>query len=102
MTMTLFGMSIETIYLILLVVSVVLTILYLLFGDVLDGIGVATGFFHPVLILAFITFFSAGGYIMDKVPSLNSILIIVISAPIAAILDVLLTIFVILPMSSAE
>ncbi|HLU22478.1 hypothetical protein [Lederbergia graminis] len=100
--MTLFGMSIETIYLILLVVSGVLTILYLLFGDVLEGIGEATGFLHPVLILAFITFFSAGGYILEKVTSLNSILIIVISAIIAAILDVLLNIFVLVPMSSAE
>lgn len=55
--MTLFGMPIETIYLILLIASGSLTILYLFFGDVLEGLGEAAGFLNPILILAFITFF---------------------------------------------
>lgn len=100
--MTLFGQSIETIYLILLIVSGSLTILYLFFGDVLEGIGEATGFLNPVLILAFITFFSAGGYILEKVTALSSILIIIIAALVSALLDVLLNVFVLVPMASAE
>ncbi|MCJ8009048.1 NfeD family protein [Lederbergia wuyishanensis] len=100
--MTLFGMSIETIYLILLIISGSLTILYLFFGDVLEGMGEATDFLNPVLILAFITFFSAGGYILEKATALNSFLIIAIAAVISALLDVLLNVFVLVPMKSAE
>ena len=100
--MTLFGLSIETIYLIMLIGSGSLTILYLFFGDALEGMGEATGFISPILILAFITFLSASGYIFETVTSLNSLIIIVIAAAIALILDTLLHFFVLIPMSSAE
>ncbi|GIN98195.1 putative membrane protein YuaF [Siminovitchia terrae] len=100
--MTLFGMPIETIYLILLIVSGSLTILYLFFGDVLEGLGEATGFLSPILILAFITFFSAGGYILELLTSLNSFLIMAIAAITAFLLDIILNVFVLVPMSSAE
>lgn len=100
--MTLFGMPIETIYLILLIVSGSLTVLYLFFGDVLEGIAEATGFLNPVLILAFITFFSAGGYILEKITSLNSFIIMIIAALASVLLDVLLNVFVLVPMASAE
>jgi len=100
--MTLFGMPIETIYLILLIVSGSLTILYLFFGDVLEGVGEVTDFLNPVLILAFITFFSAGGFILEKATELNSILIIVIAAFASVLLDILLNVFVLVPMKSAE
>lgn len=100
--MTLFGASIETIYLILLIVSGSLTILYLFFGDFLEGLGEATVFLNPVLILAFITFFSAGGYILETVTSMNSFLIMGIAAVAALLLDIILNVFVLVPMSSAE
>lgn len=100
--MTLFGISIETIYLFLLIISGSITILYLFFGDVFEGIGEVSVFFNPVLILAFITFFSAGGFILEKVTALNAFLIMAISALIALILDVLLNVFVLVPMKSAE
>ncbi|VEF48903.1 membrane integrity integral inner membrane protein [Bacillus freudenreichii] len=100
--MTLFGTSIETIYLILLIVSGSLTILYLFFGDVLEGIGEAAGFLNPILILAFITFFSAGGYILEVVTTMNSFLIMGIAALAALLLDIILNVFVLVPMSSAE
>ncbi|GIN59782.1 hypothetical protein [Lederbergia ruris] len=100
--MTLFGYPIETIYLILLVVSGVLTLLYLFFGDILEGADEVSPFLNPVLILAFITFFSAGGFILEKVTSLNSYLIIAISAFISLLLDVLLNVFVLVPLKSAE
>ncbi|RST58010.1 hypothetical protein D5F11_019680 [Siminovitchia terrae] len=100
--MTLFGMPIETIYLILLIVSGSLTILYLFFGDVLEGLGEATAFLSPILILAFITFFSAGGYILELLTSLNSFLIMGIAAITAFLLDIILNVFVLVPMSSAE
>ncbi|MBO0993459.1 NfeD family protein [Bacillus sp. SD088] len=100
--MTVFGYPIETIYLILLVASGVLTLLYLFFGDIFDGADEVIPFLNPVLILAFITFFSAGGFILEKTTSLNSYIIIVISAFISLLLDVLLNVFVLVPMKSAE
>ncbi|WP_062105723.1 NfeD family protein [Bacillus niameyensis] len=100
--MTLFGYPIETIYLILLIISGVATILYLFFGDVLEGADEISPFLNPVLILAFITFFSAGGFILEKVTSLHSIIIMIIAVFMAALLDLLLNIFVLVPMKSAE
>ncbi|ASN06039.1 hypothetical protein [Virgibacillus necropolis] len=100
--MTLFGTPIETIYIILLIVAGSLTILYIFFGDILEGIGEFSSFLHPALILAFITLFSATGYVLEVLTSLSSLLIIVISIFTAFILDALLNLFVLIPMSSAE
>lgn len=100
--MTLFGMSLETFYLFLLIVSGSLTLLYLFFGDFLEALDELPGFLSPVLILAFITFFSAGSYILEKATTLNSFVIMIISAIGAILLDVLLNVFVLIPMKSAE
>ncbi|GIN84829.1 putative membrane protein YuaF [Heyndrickxia sporothermodurans] len=100
--MTIFGTPIDTIYLILLIAAGSLTILYILFGDIFHGVGEALGYFHPTLVLSFITFFSAAGYIFEKITSFSSPLIISLSAIIALILVTLLNIFVLIPLSSAE
>ncbi|MBM7587944.1 membrane-bound ClpP family serine protease [Bacillus pakistanensis] len=102
MPMELFGVPIETIYLYLLIGSGCATLLYMFFGDALEGVAEATGFLNPTLVLAFITFFSASGYLFEQVTSLSSILIIIFSIIIALILDVLLNVFVLVPLSSAE
>ena len=101
MDMTLFGTSIETIYLVTLIVSGAITLLYILFSDFLDGIAEAIGF-NPTLLLAFVTFFSASGYILERVTSFHSYIIIAVSILIALILDTLLNVFVLIPLSSAE
>lgn len=100
--MTIFGTPIETIYLVLLIVAGSLTILYILFGDIFHGIGEALGFLHPTLVLSFITFFSASGYIFEKATTFSSYLIMAISAIIAIIFVTLLNVFVLIPLSSAE
>ncbi|MFC5732094.1 hypothetical protein [Cytobacillus gottheilii] len=100
--MEIFGLSLETIYLYALIISGSLIILYVLFGDMVEGAGEALGILHPVLILAFITFMSASGYLFELLTSLNSLLIMVISAVIALGLDTLLNVFVLIPLSSAE
>jgi len=102
MFMEVFGVPIETAYLAVLIIAGCLTVLYLLFNDLLGGIADAINFIHPALILAFFTFFSAGGYILEKVTPLSHLLIIAISAVIAVILDILLNVFVLVPLSSAE
>lgn len=99
--MELFGFPIQTIYLSTLIFSGILIILYMFFGDIADGIGEGS-FLNPVLILAFITFLSAAGYIFEMTTSLNSVVILLIGAGIAALLDILLNIFVLIPLSSAE
>ncbi|PAV28850.1 hypothetical protein CIL05_14585 [Virgibacillus profundi] len=99
--MTLFGTSMETIYLTMLIIAGSLTVLYIFFGDILEGIGEAIGL-NPALILAFITFFSASGYIFETVTSFSSLVIMVVSIISALLLDILLNIFVLIPLSSAE
>ncbi|HLR79439.1 MAG TPA: hypothetical protein VK119_02505 [Bacillota bacterium] len=93
---------IEMIYLTMLIASGILIIVYLLFGDILEGIGETVNFLNPILILAFITFFSASGFILEKVTTINRPVIIAISVLIALILDTLLNVFVLVPMSTAE
>lgn len=100
--MDIFGLSIEALYLTVLLIAAGVTILYLLFGDFLEGIAEATGFLNPTLILAFVTFTSASGYIFELLTSFNHVLIISISVIIAIFLDVLLNVFVLIPLSRAE
>lgn len=99
--MTIFGLSLDTIYLIVLGIAGLFTIIYILFGDILDGFEIL-GFLNPALILAFFTFFSASGYVLEKITSLPPLLTILIAAITAIILDTLLNVFVLLPMASAE
>ncbi|WP_067727713.1 hypothetical protein [Oceanobacillus damuensis] len=100
--MTIFGYPLESLYLIMLVVSGLLTVLYIFFGDILEGIGETVFFMNPAVILAFIVIFSASGYVLEYITSLPHITIIIISILIATILDTLLHVFVLTPMSSAE
>ncbi|GER66732.1 NfeD family protein [Weizmannia acidilactici] len=100
--MEVFGVPIETAYLAVLITAGCLTVLYLLFNDLLGSIADAVNFIHPALILAFFTFFSAGGYILEKLTPLSHLLIITISIVIALILDTLLNVFVFVPLSTAE
>src|SRR5690606_15059775 len=99
--MELFGYNIETIYLIGLIISGIGTLLFILFGDFLEGI-FPEGFVSPTLIFSFLTFLSASGYIFEKIFSFHSFLIFIISLVLALILVTLLNIFVLVPLSSAE
>ncbi|GHH97596.1 NfeD family protein [Neobacillus kokaensis] len=102
--MELFGMPLVTIYLYALIISGILTILYVLFADVMhfdtgDG---GLHFLNPVLVFAFITILSASGYLIERLSSLHSLLILAISAVIAFIIVTLLNVFILVPLSSAE
>ncbi|WAA12753.1 hypothetical protein OE105_00990 [Fervidibacillus halotolerans] len=95
-------MSVESIYLTVLIVSGILVLLYILFGDVLDGIGEGVPFLNPVLILVFLVFLSATGYILELINVMNSFFILLVSAIGSFILTTLLNLFVLVPLSSAE
>ncbi|MBY0120963.1 hypothetical protein [Bacillus sp. S/N-304-OC-R1] len=98
----LFGIGIQTIYLYTLIISGSLIILYLFFGDVVEGLSEGTNFLNPVLILAFLTFLSSIGYLLEALTALNSFLILVIAAIFSIILDTLLNVFVLIPLSKSE
>ncbi|MBO3638359.1 NfeD family protein [Bacillus subtilis] len=100
--MELFGVPIQTIYLYTLIIAGSLTLLFLFFGDVFAGLSEGIPFLNPTLVLSFFTCCSAGGYIGELVLPLSSLLIALLSCILSIMLVVLLHIFVLVPLSSAE
>lgn len=102
--MELYGYSLETIYLIGLIVGGSLTFLYILFGDLLEGIfeAITEGPLNPTVVLAFITIFSSMAYLMEKFTSVGSLIIFLASLITALILVTLLNVFILVPLSQAE
>ena len=98
--MELFGVPLETIYLYSLIISGVVTVLYLLFGDVLSA--ALDGIFNPTLLFSFITIFSAGGYLAEMYTSFHSGLIAAFFAIVAFIIVTMLNVFILIPISQAE
>lgn len=100
-----FSIPLETIYLYGLIISGVLTVLYVLFADVFHFHGAGDGglhFLNPALIFAFITVLSGSGYLFERLSSLHYLLILGISTVVAFIVVTLLNVFVLIPLSSAE
>jgi membrane-bound ClpP family serine protease len=102
--MTMLGHTLEIIYLYGLIIGGILTFLYILLSDFLEGFfeAIPDGIFNPTLVLSFITLFSSTGYILEKLTSVNSILLGIIAIILSLILTTLLNIFVLIPLSSAE
>lgn len=101
--MEIFGTPIETIYLTTLIIAGILTLLFLFFGDMYEGVAEALPipFLSPTLILAFLTFFSAGAYILEAILPISSLPIIFISIILSILLVILLNVFVLIMLSSA-
>lgn len=100
--MELFGVPIEQVYLVTLIIAGLAAMLYIFFGDMAEGLGEVGPFLDPAVILPFITFAAAVGYIIELVTDWNSVIILVIALASAFVLDLLLYFFVLLPMRSAE
>ena len=49
-----------------------MTILYVFFSDVAEGIGEGSPFLDPAVVLSFITFVAATGYILELTTDWNS------------------------------
>nr|WP_263324941.1 NfeD family protein [Neobacillus sp. Marseille-Q6967] len=98
--MELFNLPLETLYLYGLIGSGLLTILYVFFADVVHFDG--PDFLNPVLILSFVTIFSASSYLFEKLSSIHYLVTIGLSAVLAFILVTLLNVFILIPLSSAE
>ncbi len=100
--MELFGLPIVQLYLYTLIIAGIVTILYVLISDIAEGIGEVSPFLDPAVILSFITFTAAAGYILELTVNWSSIVILVVALVIAFVLDLLLYFFVLLPLASAE
>lgn len=100
--MELFGMPIIQIYLYVLIIAGIITIIYVLFSDIAEGIGEASPFLDPAVILSFITFTAASGYLLEHLVDLSSVIILLLAIAIAFVLDLLLYFFILLPLSTAE
>ncbi|MGV3240523.1 hypothetical protein ACEF17_10455 [Streptococcus hyovaginalis] len=94
----LFCFDLPSISLTVLIGSGICVILTLLLSDLFGG---DVGVFNPTLILAFFTILSASGYLMEKYSSINSFIILSISAIIALIISSCLHFFVFIPFSNA-
>ncbi|GIO21683.1 NfeD family protein [Oceanobacillus sp. J11TS1] len=100
--MTLFGYAMQDLYLWVLIIAAILTVVVLLFGDLLDGIFEAFPFLHPVLILSFFIFLSAIGYVLEWFMNWPSIVILITASILSIIFVTLLHLFVLVPIRSAE
>lgn len=100
--MEIFGIAIEQIYMYALFGLAAIMILFLFFGDAVDGVGEGLIFLNPTVILSFLTFTSAAGFILEWFTSWHSLIILAAAASVSAVLSVLLYFFVLLPLKSAE
>ncbi|MCH7321126.1 hypothetical protein LZ480_04410 [Solibacillus sp. MA9] len=97
-----FGYSLEVIYLTILIAIGCCTVLYLFFADMADVSLDTIPIFDPSIILSFITFTAAAGYIFERFLSLSSIINLAISLIISSIFTALLYFFLLVPLRSAE
>lgn len=98
----LFGFSLTAIYMTILIVIGCCTVVYLFFADLADGAAEGIPFFEPAVMLSFITFTAAAGYVLETFTSLNSILNVILAMFLAVIGSVLLYYFLLVPLRSAE
>lgn len=63
--MEFFGSPIVEVYLYALIISGFITISYVFFSDIAEGVGEGSPFLDPAVLLSFITFTSAVGYILE-------------------------------------
>ena len=97
-----FGYSLETIYLMILIIIGCCTVLYLFFADLADVSIDSVPFLDPALILSFITFTAAVGFFLERFFSLSSIINFIVALIVASIFSVLLYYFLLVPLRSAE
>ncbi|TQR07974.1 NfeD family protein [Psychrobacillus soli] len=92
--------KIEQIFLYGLIVIGLITILYVLFADAIDGMD--GGILNPTTALSFLLFICAGGFILLKLTNWNEEIVIIVALVLSSILTFLLYFFVLIPLASAE
>lgn len=92
--------EIEQIFLYGLIIIGLVTILYVLFGDAIDGMD--TGILNPTTVLTFLLFICATGFILLKLTNWNEEIIIIAALVVSSIITFLLYFFVLVPLASSE
>lgn len=92
--------KIEQIFLYGLIIVGLVTILYVLFADAIDGVD--AGILNPTIILSFVLFVCAIGFILLKLTDWNNIVIVILSIVVSSILSFLMHYFILVPLASAE
>ena len=101
-SIVIFGFELHTVYLTILIVVGCLTILYLLFSEIFDGIFEGIPFIDPAVILSFITITSATGYLLEKFSSFSSLVNLIISCIVSGLISSLIYLFILVPLKNAE
>lgn len=92
--------EIEQVFLYGLIGIGLITILYVVFADAIDGMD--SGIFNPTTILSFLLFICASGFILLKLTNWDEKIVIVAALIISSILTFLLYFFILVPLASAE
>jgi len=100
--LTLFGYTLEQIYLVVLIFAGLATILFMFFGDAVEGIGETLPILNPSVILSFFTLMSAAGFILEKLAFFPSGWNIGVAAVIGVFLSTLFYLFILVPLKSAD
>ncbi|SEO36204.1 hypothetical protein SAMN04488134_106189 [Amphibacillus marinus] len=97
-------MDIQTIYLYGLIIGGIITILYMLIGDVFEAIGEITvgSILNPTVVLSFISVLCGAGYIMELRETLDSLSIFVLATLISLVIVSLLHFFILVPLAKSE
>ncbi|WP_313891970.1 hypothetical protein [Psychrobacillus sp.] len=92
--------EIEQFFLYSLIIVGLITILYVLFADAIDGVD--AGFLNPTVILSFLLFISAAGFILLRLTEWSNVVVILLAVIASSILSFLLYYFILIPLASAE
>lgn len=100
-------MDIQTIYLYGLIIGGIITLLYMLFGDVFEVMGaigdVAPGsILNLTVILSFISVLSGAGYILELRGSFTSSTVFILATLISLVIVSIIHFFILVPLSKSE
>lgn len=99
--MMIFGVSMEQLYMYILLAAGALTVLHVFFGGMID-LGDVLPAFNPTVILAFLTFGAAIGFLLETATAFDEWSVLGLAIMGATLLAILLYFFILLPLSSAE
>ncbi|WP_337189418.1 hypothetical protein [Ureibacillus xyleni] len=91
-----------SIYLTVMIVAGCVTIIYLLFSEIFDGVFEGIPFIDPAVILSFLTIGSAAGFLLEKFTSLSTLFTFILASMISAGISALIYFFLLVPIRSAE
>lgn len=100
--MDMFESTLENMYLLILILSFILTVLYFLFGEAFNEISKISPFLNPSLMLPFLIFFSGIAYTFQRFTDLPVLLIAAISIAIAFVLCACIYYFILIPRDKAD